>query len=101
MNRSERSFASRFKLFVVRIGLLSLLSFSCPSLAGMIWSARAIHPALIGELKNDSKLLDQMSSGNQPEIFTEKQKKECRVDLSNKQVRDEGSKCEPGNPQAP
>jgi len=89
MNRSERSFTSRFKYFLMGIGLLSLLGFSCPSLAGMTWSARAIDPLLIGAIKSDSKLLDQTLFGDQPEVFTEKLKKEGRVDLSDKKTRDE------------
>ncbi len=89
VNRSGRSFTCRFNHFLMGIGLLSLLGFSYPSLAGMTWSARAIDPSLIGAIKSDSKLLDQTLFGDQPEVFTEKLKKEGRVDLSDKQIRDE------------
>jgi len=89
MNKSRRSFTSRFNDFLMGLGLLSLLGFSHPSTAGMTWSARAIDPSLIGAIKHDSKLLDQTLFGDQPEIFTEKLKKEGHVDLSDKQIRDE------------
>ncbi len=71
------------------IGLLSVLGLSHTSLAGMTWSARAIDPSLIGALKSDSKLLDQTLFGDQPPLFTEKLKKEGRVDFSDKRIRDE------------
>jgi hypothetical protein len=50
---------------LIGIGLLSLLGIANPSFAGMVWSARAIDPALIRALKNDSKLLDQTLFGDQ------------------------------------
>jgi hypothetical protein len=89
MNKSRRSFASRFKDFLTGLGLLSLLGFSYPSMAGMTWSARAIDPSLIGAIKRDSKLLDQTLFGDQPAIFTEQLKKAGHVDLSDKKIRDE------------
>jgi hypothetical protein len=89
MNRSGRSFTCRFKDFLMGIGVLSLLGLSYPSLAGMTWSARAIDPSLVGAIKSDNKLLDQTLFGDQPPLFTEKLKKEGRVDFSDKQIRDE------------
>jgi hypothetical protein len=71
------------------IGLLSVLGLSHTSLAGMTWSARAIDPSLIGALKSDSKLLDQMLFGEQPPHFTEQLNKQGRVDFSDKRIRDE------------
>jgi hypothetical protein len=71
------------------IGLLSLLSLSGPSMAGMTWSARAVDPSSIVAIKSDNKLLDQTLFGEQPALFTEKLKKEGRVDFSDKQIRDE------------
>ena len=84
-----RPFRSLFNRFLVGIGLLSLLGVANSSFAGMVWSARAIDPALIGALQNDSKLLDQTLFGDQPEVFTEKLQKGGPVDLSDQQVRDE------------
>lgn len=75
MNTSMRPFRSLFNRFLIGIGLLSLLGIANPSFAGMVWSARAIDPALIGALKSDSKLLDQTLFGDQPEVFTEKLQK--------------------------
>jgi hypothetical protein len=89
MNKSRRSFKSRFNNFMMGLGLLSLLGFSYTSLAGMTWSARAIDPSLIGAIKRDSNLLDQTLFGDQPAVFTETIKKDGHVDLSNKQIRDE------------
>ena len=89
MNPSMRSFRSLFNRFLIGIGLLSLLGLANPSFAGMVWSARAIDPALIGALKSDSKLLDQTLFGDQPEVFTEELQKGGRVDLSDQQIRDE------------
>jgi hypothetical protein len=89
MNRSGRSFTCHFKHFLMGIGLLSLLSLSGPSMAGMTWSARAIDPSSIVAIKSDNKLLDQTLFGEQPALFTEKLKKEGRVDFSDKQIRDE------------
>jgi hypothetical protein len=89
MNKSRRSFTFRFSDFLTGLGLLSLLGFSYPSLAGMTWSARAIDPSLIGAIRRDSKLLDQTLFGDQPEILAENLKKEGHVDLSNKQIHDE------------
>src|SRR5258708_12657376 len=91
MNKSKRSFASRFKDFLTGLGLLSLLGFSYPSMAGMTWSARAIDPSLIGAIKRDSKLLDQTLFGDQPAIFTEQLKKAGHVYLSDNKVTHEQS----------
>jgi hypothetical protein len=68
MKRSGHSFTSRLNHFLMAMGLLSLLGFSYPSLAGMTWSARAIDPSLMGAIKSDSKLLDQTLFGDQPEV---------------------------------
>jgi hypothetical protein len=89
MNKSRCSFGSRLNHFLTGLGLLSLLGFSYPSLAGMTWSARAIDPSLIGAIKRDSKLLDQTLFGDQPAILTERLKNERHVDFSDQQIRDE------------
>lgn len=89
MDKSRRLYRSSFNRFLIRIGLLLLLAVANPCFAGMVWSARAIDPALIGALKSDSKLLDQTLFGDQPEVFTERLQKGGRVDLSDQRVRDE------------
>ena len=85
----DRLLRISFNNFLWGLGLLSLLGFSYPSMAGMTWSARAIDPSLIGAIKRDSKLLDQALFGDQPAILTEQLKKEGHVDLSDKKIRDE------------
>jgi Domain of unknown function (DUF1877) len=89
MIRSGRGFALRLKHLLMGMGLLSLLGLSCPCLAGMTWSARAIDPSLVGALKRDNKLLDQTLFGDQPPLFAQRMKKDGRVDFSDKQIRDE------------
>jgi hypothetical protein len=84
-----RSFAALYSRFLIGIGLLSLLGIANPAFAGMVWSARAIDPSLVGALKVDSKLLDQTLFGDQPDVFTQKLQKDGRVNLSDQQVRDE------------
>ena len=77
------------KQTLISIGLLLFLLMSGPSLAGMRWSARAIDPSLIGALRSDSNFLDETLFGNPPAAFTEKLKKEGRVDFSDKHAMDE------------
>lgn len=89
MNKSRRSFLFRCNNFLAGLGLLSLLGFSYPSMAGMTWSARAVDPSLIGAIKRDSKLLDQTLFGDQPTILAEQLQKEGHVDVSDKKIRDE------------
>jgi Domain of unknown function (DUF1877) len=53
-----------FKHVLLGIGLLCGLALSCPALAGMTWSARAIDPTRIDALKRDDKLLEQTLFGD-------------------------------------
>ncbi len=89
MNRSGWVFESGFKRLVLGAGLLSLLGVSYPSLAGMTWSARAIDPLSIDAIKSDDKLPEQTLFGDQAPIFSEKLKKDGRIDFSNPQIRAE------------
>lgn len=63
MGRSEPLFSGRFKNVLLGVGLLCGLGLSCPSLAGMTWSARAVDPSQIAALKSDDKLLEQTLFG--------------------------------------
>jgi hypothetical protein len=90
MNRSARSFRSRFSHFVMGLWLLPLLLLSSPASAGMRWSARAIDPSLISAVKSDNQLLRETLFGEPPKGLTDKLKKDGHVDLgANKELMNE------------
>jgi hypothetical protein len=74
MNGSGRLFSGRFKHVLLGIGLICGLGLSCPSLAGMTWSARGVDPSQIAALKSDDKLLEQT-------LFGQAKAGETEVDL--------------------
>ena len=86
MNASTSSGTSRFKKLLVAMGSLLLLGLANPSLAGMVWTARAIDPSLISAIKSDNQLLRETLFGDPPKALTEKLKKEGHVDLGANQV---------------
>lgn len=73
------------------MGVLFLLGLTSPSFAGMVWTARAIDPALVSALKSDNHLLRETLFGEPPEAFTEKLKKEGYVQFgpANQKLMDE------------
>jgi len=66
MNASTSSGTSRFKKLLVAMGSLLLLGLANPSLAGMVWTARAIDPSLISAIKSDNQLLRETLFGDPP-----------------------------------
>jgi hypothetical protein len=81
MKVSTGSITSPFKRLLGAVGSLLLLGLANPSLAGMIWTARAIDPSLISAMKTDNHLLQETLFGEPPEAFKEVLRKDGVVIL--------------------